>query len=327
MKVEKLPSGSYRATKMYKGVRYRKTFDHKPSEKELTLAFAEKMQDVSSVKGGTFEKYAREYIANRKSVISPSTERTYNIKIDQLSDEFKAMNIYDIDNEAVQREISLFNQDHAPKTTKTLYGFIASVLAVYRPNLKLRVKLPQKIEKDVYEPSEKDIKRLLKHAEGTDYSVPFQLGVLGCRRGEICAMSIDDLTGTSLWIHRTKVHDGSKWIVKESPKTDASNRVLNLPKSLADQIREQGYIFNNHPNALNKAIHRYQKALGIHPFKFHALRSYFASYAHSLGIPDVDIMAIGGWKSDSVMKTVYRKSLEESKQRSMTKITNKLFRG
>ena len=325
MKIEKLPSGSYRATKMYKGVRYRKTFDHKPSDKEITLAFAEKMQDVSGIKGGTFEKYAKEYIENRKGVVSPATERTYNIKIKQLSDDFKAMDIFDIDTEAVQREVSLFAKAHAPKTTKSLYGFVASVLAAYRPNLKLRVKLPQKIQKEEYEPTEEDIKRLLERAKGTDYSVPFQLGVLGCRRGEICALSIDDLSGNSLRIHRSKVHDGTKWIVKESPKTDESNRTLDLPESLADQIREQGYIYKNHPNALNKAIHRYQKALGIPAFKFHALRSYFASYAHSLGIPDVDIMAIGGWKTDAVMKSVYRKSLEESKRKSMEKITGSLL--
>ncbi|MBR6112552.1 MAG: tyrosine-type recombinase/integrase, partial [Paludibacteraceae bacterium] len=80
-----------------------------------------------------------------------------------------------------------------------------------------------------------------------------------------------------------------------------------------------------HPNALNKAIHRYQKKLGIPDFKFHALRSYFASYAHSLGIPDADIMAIGGWETDHIMKKVYRKSMEESKKHSMDIITRNLF--
>ena len=324
MKLEALPSGSFRAKKVYKGKTYRITFDHEPTDKELILAFAEKLQESGS-KNGTFEKYAKDYISNRKGTISPATERTYNIKIKQISDEFKAKNIYDIDNEDVQREISLFSQDHAPKTTKTLYGFISSVLAVNRPNLRLRVKLPQTIVKDEYEPSSEDIKRLLEHAQGTNYSVPFQLGVMGCRRGEICALSIDDLTGNELRIHRSMVYDeNNNWIIKESPKTDASNRTLYLHDKLAEEIREQGFIYNNHPGALNKAIHRYQKKLGIPSFKFHALRSYFASYAHSIGIPDADIMSIGGWKSD-VMKRVYRKSLEKSKQKSMNKITKGLL--
>ena len=323
MKAEILPSGSYRIKKVVKGVTYRVTFDHKPSQKEITLALAEKIQD-EGVRNGSFYKYAKEYIQNKKGVVSPATIRTYNTKLDQLSEGFRNENIYEIDSNKVQSEISLFAEDHAPKTTKTLYGFISSVLTAYRPSLKLRVTLPQNIVKKEYEPTNEDIKKLLEHAKNTAYSVPFQLGILGCRRAEICAASIDDLDGNKLWIHRAKVYNG-KWTIKESPKTDASNRIILLPDSLADQIRKQGYIYNGHPNALNKAIHRYQKKLGIPDFKFHALRSYFASYAHSLGIPDADIMAIGGWETDHIMKKVYRKSMEESKKHSMDIITRNLF--
>lgn len=323
MKAEILPSGSYRIKKVVKGVTYRVTFDHKPSQKEITLALAEKIQD-EGVRNGSFYKYAKEYIQNKKGVVSPATIRTYNTKLEQLSEGFRNENIYEIDSNKVQCEISLFAEDHAPKTTKTLYGFISSVLTAYRPSLKLRVTLPQNIVKKEYEPTNEDIKKLLEHAKNTAYSVPFQLGILGCRRAEICAASIDDLDGNKLWIHRAKVYNG-KWTIKESPKTDASNRIILLPDSLADQIRKQGYIYNGHPNALNKAIHRYQKKLGIPDFKFHALRSYFASYAHSLGIPDADIMAIGGWETDHIMKKVYRKSMEESKKHSMDIITRNLF--
>ena len=325
MKLEKLPSGSYRAQKMYKGKRYRITFDHKPSEKELTIAFAEKFEETQTGASGSFEKVANEYIDNRRGVVSPATERTYAVKLNQISNEFKALKIYDITSEDVQREVSRLSETHAPKTVKTTYGFISSVLAVNRPNLKLRVKLPQKIEKPVYEPSSKDIKRILDLAKGTEYSVAFQLGVLSLRRGEICALSIEDLTGNELHIHRTMVYNGA-WITKENPKTDASNRTITIPDSLAEEIKAQGYIYNNHPNALNKAIHRFQSQLGIPAFKFHTLRSYFASYAHSIGIPDSDIQGIGGWATDSVMKSVYRKSMEESKKTSMKKFNKKVFK-
>ena len=323
MKAEILPSGSYRIKKVVKGVTYRVTFDHKPSQKEIALALAEKIQD-EGIKNGSFYKYAREYIQNKQGVVSPATIRTYNTKLEQLSEGFKNENIYEIDSNKVQCEISLFALNHAPKTTKTLYGFISSVMTAYRPSLKLKVTLPQTIVRETYEPRNEDIKRLLERAENTPYSVPFQLGILGCRRGEICAAAIEDLDGNNLWIHRAKVYNG-KWTIKESPKTDASNRIIPLPESLANQIRQQGCIFNGHPNALNKAIHRYQKDLGIPEFKFHALRSYFASYAHSLGIPDADIMAIGGWETDHIMKKVYRKSMEESKKHSMDIITRNLF--
>ena len=324
MKLEKLPSGSYRAQKMYKGQRYRITFDHKPTERELTIAFAEKMQDNPNLKGN-FEAYAREYINDRINVTSPSTIRTYNIKLKQLTDDFKALNIYDIDNAKVQRELNLFSKNHEPKTVKTLYGFISCVMTVYRPNLRLRVKLPQAIVKEEYEPTSDDIKRILEHVKGTKYSVPFQLGVMGCRRAEICALDMDDLSGNELRIHRSKVYYEKKWIVKETPKTDASNRTLILPDKLVVEINEQGHIYNGYPSGLYRAILSAQKCLGIEKFPFHTLRSYFASYAHSMGIPDADIMAIGGWETDNVMKKVYRKSMEESKRKSLTRYTNAMF--
>jgi len=320
MKIEQLPSGSYRVRKTYKHKVYSIVFDHKPTQKEVTLAFADKIQDDTNL-NGTFEKYAKEYIQNREGVISPATVRTYNIKLNQLSDKFKRINMYEITNEDVQREISLFALDHSPKTVQTTYGFVASVLGAYRPNYALRVKLPQRIVKEEYEPSEEDVKRILEAVKGTEYSIPFQLGVLGCRRGEICALSIDDLSGNKLRIHRSKVYLDGEWIVKEAPKTDASNRILYLPDSLAKEIKEKGYIFNGYPASLYKAIQATQRKLGIPRFKFHALRSYFASYAHAMGVPDADILAIGGWQTDSIMKRTYRKSLEQSKKRSMEKIS------
>ena len=151
------------------------------------------------------------------------------------------------------------------------------------------------------------------------------MGVLGLRRGEICALSIDDLSNNMIHIHRDLVYNDRKWILKETPKTEASNRTIAIPDSLAKEIQSQGFIYEGHPNALNKAIHRAQKELGIQEFKFHALRSYFASYAHSLGIPDKDIMYIGDWETDSVMKSNYRKAMQESTKKSMSKIMQNII--
>lgn len=326
MKIEKIANNSYRVRKTYKKHTYTVYFDHKPTEKEVAIAVAEKLEDDSNGKKGTFEKFANEYIEGRRNVVSPSTVRTYKIKLKQLSDEFKGLNIYAIENKDVQKEVNNLAEKLEPKTVKTTYGFISSVMTLYRPHLKLKIKLPQTIKKDEYEPTNEDIQRILERAKGTEYSIPFQLGVLGCRRGEICALDMQDLKGNELNIHRTMVcNEDNKWEIKETPKTDESNRLLPLPSSLVNEIKMQGYIYDNHPNALNKAIHRFQKKLGIPQFKFHTLRSYFASYAHSIGISDADILKIGGWATDSVMKRVYRRSIEESKKESIDKITKGLF--
>ena len=325
LKVKQLPSGSFRIQKMVDGKRYSITFDHEPTEKEVFLTIAKLIEQSDPCPKGSFEYYARKYLDSRSNVVSPNTIRTYEIKLNQLSTQFRSMDINKIDNDTVQKEINNFAADHAPKTVKTLHGYISSVLGAYRPNLRLKTKLPQAIKKDEYTPSSEDIRRIIKETEGTHFHVAFQLGVLSCRRGEICACTIEDLKGNDLWIHRNLSHDGTQWIVKESPKTDASNRIIHLPESLANEIREQGFIFDGHPNALNKAIHRIQKRLGIPEFKFHLLRSYFASYAHSIGISEADILSMGGWSTPHVMRSVYRKSMDESLRKSAELLNNSII--
>jgi integrase len=139
-------------------------------------------------------------------------------------------------------------------------------------------------------------------------------------------MTIDDLKGNELWIHRDVAYYKGEWIIKENPKTDSSNRTIFLPDNLVREIREQGYIYEGHPNALLKALHRFQKKLGIPEFDFHTFRKFFCSYAHEIGISEADTMAIGGWATPSIMKSVYRKSMDESKKKSMKKITKKIMK-
>ena len=325
MKIEKLSDNYYRVRKTYKKKTYTITFDHKPTDREAILAIAEVLEENKQGENGSFEKCAREYIENRKGVLSPSSIRTYNRKLSQTSDWFKSLKVFEIENEDVQKEISDFAEDHAPKTAKTLYGFIASVMASKRPNMKLRVKLPQAIQNDGYQPSDEDIERILEDVKGTHFYCAFQLAILGMRRGEICAADISDLDGNILHIHKNLVNDGKQWVLKENPKTDASNRRIMLPDDLADELRDQGYIFDGHPNALNKAIHRSQKRLNIPPFKFHTLRSYFASYCHAHNIPDKYVMEMGGWSTPSTLKKVYQKTLEKEAQQYMADVSKAIL--
>ena len=44
-----------------------------------------------------------------------------------------------------------------------------------------------------------------------------------------------------------------------------------------------------------------------------------------MNIPESDILAIGGWATPSIMRSVYRKSLEKSKNESLKKITDGLM--
>ena len=324
MKIERLPSGSYRVRKMYKGQTYTITFDKKPSDREVTIRIAELLQDNVPRTKGTFEDYAKRYIDSKGNILSPSTLRTYESMIGRLSDDFRRTNLYDITPERIQREINDYSLNHAPKTTRSLHGFISTVFAMFRPQMSLKTSLPRQAAEKGYEPTTEDIQAILNEVKTTIYSIPFQLGVLGLRRGEICCLELSDLNNNELTINKTLVYRKG-WHIKYSAKTDESNMVILIPKKLADEIRTNGKIFDGDPKRLNLYLHKMQDKLGIPRFRFHQLRSYFASYASTLNIPESDIMAMGGWKTDYVFKNIYRKSMEHSRKRSMNIIGKKIL--
>lgn len=324
MKLEKLPSGSYRAQKMYKGKRYRITFDHKPTQKEIIESFSAIMNDDTTV-SGSFESFCKEYICDRKNIASPSTIRKYNQHIDAMTDEFKKLSIRNITQADVQKETNQYARTHAPKSTKTFHGFIAGVLKVYRPQLMIRTTLPQKKATENYLPTNEDIKAILEASEGTEDHIGIQLGILSLRRAEICALTMDDLKGNELHIHANKVYnENNKWVIKETPKTDAGNRTIYLPDALVKEINEKGYFFKYSPQKLNQHLQAYQKSLGIPKFRFHDLRHYFASFASTI-MSEADAMFLGGWKSDFVFKQVYRESMKDKRKESANKLNNELF--
>ena len=74
MKIEKLPSGSYRVRKQINGRRESFIFDHKPTEREVLLRMNTLLEDVCEK--GTFGYCAEKYIESRTNVLSPASIRT-----------------------------------------------------------------------------------------------------------------------------------------------------------------------------------------------------------------------------------------------------------
>ena len=64
--------------------------------------------------------------------------------------------------------------------------------------------------------------------------------------------------------------------------------------------------------------------LGIARFPLHKLRHYFASEMSALGVPEADILRLGGWETDHVMKTVYRYSMMEKEENTKREAAEKL---
>ena len=79
-----------------------------------------------------------------------------------------------------------------------------------------------------------------------------------------------------------------------------------------DLIRERG-VPTYHPSTLTNQFHDFLVRYKFPPYRLHDCRHFFASYCHSIGIPEADILAGGGWKTANVMKAVYRHSMARNR--------------
>lgn len=325
MKIEELPSGSYRIRKTYKKKTYTLILDHKPTDKEALILMAEYMQNVSD-KGKTAALMVcvDNYIKNRSNVLSPSTIKGYRQVSGMFPDWIMKMNVYDIDQDDIQRAVNDYASDHSPKSVKNFQSLLKSSIQLYRPNFHIKTTLPAKKESDSVLPSEDDIRNIVELAKGSRYYIPILLGCCGLRRSEICALSINDLEGDAIIINKTMVlNERNKYVIRQNTKTSASTRTVFVGKMIADAIREQGYIYEGYPNNIVRGLHRFQDQLGIERFRFHDLRHFYCSFCHSKGMSEADILANGGWVGNSdVMRKVYRHAMkkDEENQRVLTEL-------
>lgn len=325
MKIEKLPSGSYRIRKMYKGKAYTVTFDGKPTQKEAIKAMADELEKVQSKhKSMTFQAAAEEYIDLKRNVLSPSTIRGYHGIIKQISKKFLEKNIHDITALDIQSEINRMAKKHSPKTVRNHHGFISAVLSMFCPNLKITTTLPQKVKDEPYIPSDEDIRKILNYSRGTMFEIPIVLACYGMRRSEICALTVNDIDGDVVKINKAMVQDENKeWIIKTT-KTTASTREIIIPEDVAAKIKEQGYVYKGYPNSITCFLYKAQDSLELPHFSIHKLRHYFASKMSALNIPEADIMRMGGWETDHVMKSVYRHSMIRKEEQAKRDASKKL---
>ena len=327
MKAEKVSENTYRVRKTYKGKRYDTYFDHEPDDKEILITISEKLKrgEFGAIKG-TVEDACNNYIASKRNVLSPSTAGGYQKILRALSDDFKAIKLSQIRQVDVQNEVNRYAKGRAPKSVKNFYGLISAVLGMYVPDLTLTTTLPQKKKYNRYVPTDYEVKEILDASKGSEYHIGFQLAVLGMRRSEICGVTIDDIRGNLLTIDKDRIYDEHNHLMtRDNTKTEESTREIYLPDSLIEEIKQAGVIYNKTPPMLVKTLHKYQDALGIPRFRLHDLRVFYASYAHLLGVPDVYIMQNGGWKTDYVMKSIYRNALRNKTDEMQKLVTDNII--
>lgn len=322
---KKLPSGSWRVltSKVIDGARVRKSFTNKDKRKaELAAAEWVAKSENSKIENITLEEAFKRYIESKENVLSPNTIRVY-IHISQAH--LKSIMHEKVSNltmEQIQRAINITAASSSPKTVRNVNGLLSAVLKMFRPDFVLSTALPQKEPPALYIPDDNDIKKVMAAAKGTDMEVPILLAAFGpMRRGEICALTSNDIHGNIVSVTKAVAEDIDGNIVVKAPKNLSSYRDIEFPDFVIEKLKNiEGKITKISPSHITRRFKKLLAKNNIPSFRFHDLRHYNVSILHAMNIPDKYIMARGGWKTNQTMNKVYNHILKSKQSEYDNKI-------
>lgn len=326
-KAKKLPSGNWRvqASKTVNGQKLRKSFTSSDRRKaELDAARwvngIERENDKNLI---TLKQAVDRYISVKENVLSPATVRGYaSISRMALQDIMQAP-ICSLTLDRLQMSVNIYAASHSPKSVRNCVGLLSAVFAMFRPDFRLSVTVPQKEKRELFIPDDNDIKKLLELAKETKLEIPIMLAAFGpMRRGEICALTSDDIHGNFVSVNKSMVvNDKGEWLIKP-PKTYSSYREIEYPDFVIEKLSGiSGRIVPVVPNALSDAFSRLLKKNGFPHFRFHDLRHYAVSTLHAINVPDKYIMARGGWQTNHTMNNIYNHTIKSKRDEMEDRIT------
>lgn len=185
----------------YRVVAYLGEVDGKKQYKSFsapTKAEAEKMANDykqryrnALSRSDAFVDYARASNNSKTNILSPATIRKYNSMLRTLDDKYRwftSKQIGKITKQDVQILVNELSAVNAPKTVRVYYGYINSFLSFEGVNL------PRIEPNSVDIPTKEEIEKLKAVTKGTCMEIPVLLGAeCMMRRGEICALTMDDI--------------------------------------------------------------------------------------------------------------------------------------
>lgn len=306
-KPKKLKSGNWRIQIMVEGKRYSitdpdpKVCKQKAKELYAGLQFEKR---IPLTLGKAFDNY----IEAKDSVLSPSTILGYKKIRKGYLQSIMSVNITDLTQEEVQKAVNAdFKRGASSKSVRNAHGLLSAVLREYRPNFVLRTTLPQKEPHEIQILTEDELKLLYKISSGTKYHLPIVLASwLGLRMSEIRGLKFSDIIGERIHIQRAIV-EGENGPAEKLTKSLASDRWIKCPKEIKTIIDQQPLT----QAAIYKGFIRLCEKANITQCRFHDLRHFAASEAHSLGVPDKYAMKRMGHKTDNMLKTVYQHTMIE----------------
>lgn len=293
-----------------------------PTKKEAEYLASDYLYNcrTDKEKNLTVNEAIENYISLKSPVLSPSTKRCYLQIKNTYFGNIKEINIYKLKQSDIQKEINLLVGKLSTKTINNIFSLLLSALKEYQ--LFFNVKYPQKIKKQMFIPSEEEMKKIYKLAEGKKIYLPILLGsMLGLRRSEICALKYSDIDfeNKTIYIHSAVVkNDKKEWVIKTT-KTESGTRMLRIPQKILDILNPDGdpeqFIVGCNPNYITKNYYKIAKKLNLKETKFHSLRHYYASILLKIGVPPRYAIEFTGHSSTQILEKVYQHTFNTEKQK------------
>lgn len=319
MKAVKLASGNWRVQislgKGPDGKRVRKSITA-PTKREVLQKAA--LYNVAEGMDMQLKEACMSFIEVRGPELSPATVRGYmgvyrkHIQDDMIG----CVTLKALTTPKLQKWVS--DMDLSAKSKRNALGFVITVVRFYDPEKTFRVKILDTQKEELYTPTMDEINKVLAIAD-EETRKGILLGIFGLRRGEICALTADDLDRrrSQVRISKDTVKDDTGRFVTKVPKTRKSVRWVDIPKSVMEQLPDKGPVLNITPDVLTNRFRRLIKKAGVNSFRFHDLRAFFASVSMSsaVGASETTVQSMGGWATSHVLKRHYEREISDLRRK------------
>lgn len=251
----------------------------------------------------------------------------------------------------------LLNFGNQKKKTGLSSSTVNSVITVIQSSLKVaftlgkikvyqgqEIRRPKMVQKQVlsFSKSEQQKMETIILKEKKEEWFGFLIGLYtGLRLGELLALTWKDidLKKRLIFINKTcfygKSDEGTYQRFLQSPKTNASNRIIPFPKQLLFCFKEKKERYTS-PYVVTKnnapiSIRNYQRIftlflqkLSIPQKGFHSLRHTFATRALECGMDVKTLSELLGHKAASITLNLYAHSFLEHKKQMMDRLGNQI---
>lgn len=252
------------------------------------------------------------FIAEYEEALSPSTVRGYEaIKKNRFPEKMDAPIANTV---GWQSAIDNACKTYSSKTVRNSWGLVTDVMRKNKIELP-EVILPQKSENELPWLTFSDILQFTDSIAGKKWETAALFALHSLRLSEIYALTWDhiDLDKQRFIVSGAVVRDkNNKYVRKKTNKNETSQRTIRImiPELLEKLMERKANGLppvSGTPGSLSECINTVCRKEGLPECGTHGLRRSFASLGFHVGLSELEVQEIGGWKDHNTVHKIYLK--------------------